>query len=360
MMKMRRISVLLVVLILSLVALLQPVAMVHSQAQGQDTKVTALVLFEKDGEVSKEIVMAIEALGVEVLAGTARQGHPAVLVRLPKGKTDAVMALSGVIAVQIPPPLPEPEPASLSAFGALDFTRHPGHGADARSEMQVTAKDLQRQSVMRDMADEWANVSQLDALSDTELAKVDGVVRSQAYWAVFADSRVEGKVEAEVKRASQAGGLTALAADSMMALQSAANEQTISVIIELDVFPGADKIAAISSRVERVRHVLKSINAVSADLTSAQLAAVVRLPFVRRIWSNGLVRGQVNQSAQQIGAHEIRNMGIDGSGVRVAVVDNGLQDDHPEYDGRVVAERFNIDDGDHATHVAGIILDRRA
>jgi hypothetical protein len=126
-------------------------------------------------------------------------------------------------------------------------------------------------------------------------------------------------------------------------------------IIELDALPDADKIAAISLRVERVRHVLESINAVSADLTPAQLAAVARLPFVRRIWSNGPVRGQVNQSAQQVGAHEIRNMGIDGSGVRVAVVDNGLQVDHPEYDGRVVVERFSDDSGSHATHVAGII-----
>ncbi len=236
-----------------------------------------------------------------------------------------------------------------------DFTQHPAHGPDRTSQEMTSPEVRLSKGVMGAMASEWTNIVRLDTLSVDELAKIDGVVHSQAYWAVLDDAQVKGQVVAELARANSAGAPTALGTSSTMTLQAAANQQTLSAIVELTASPDADQIAAISSRVKRVRHVFEIIDAVAVDLTPAQLAAVAQLPFVRYLWPDAPVKEQLQESVPQIGANTIHTLGVTGQGVKVAVVDRGLQDDHPEYEGRVVAERYNKDDNDHATHVAGII-----
>jgi hypothetical protein len=349
---MSKISVTSVIVISILIILLQPAAAVYSQ-QETDTNL-ALIILEKDRAQTKDLVTAIEALGIEVLAGTAHAGQPALRVKLSPDEVESVAALPGVVSIQMQPAIAAPEGNLAAAAQPPDFTTHPGHGADARSEIQLTAEDHRRQNIINGLAAEWARISQLDSLNEDELAKINSAVHHQAFRVVFNDTRVQNNIATQARQKEH--GPAPPATNDTLALQAAANEQTLSVIIELDSPPEANKVAAISAQVQQVRHVLTIINAVSAEVTPSQLAAIAQLPFVRHIWPNGPARLQVNDSAAQIGAYEIQNnIGLDGSGVRVAIVDNGVWDDHPEYTGRVVAERFDVDDGDHATHVAGII-----
>ncbi|KAL7545931.1 hypothetical protein ACHAWF_009278 [Thalassiosira exigua] len=60
------------------------------------------------------------------------------------------------------------------------------------------------------------------------------------------------------------------------------------------------------------------------------------------------------------GANKLRQAKLDGQGVRVAVIDSGIDKDHPQFDGKVTKKQWYkfgtpLEDDDHGTHVAGTI-----
>ncbi|OZV82409.1 peptidase S8 [Micromonospora echinospora] len=82
---------------------------------------------------------------------------------------------------------------------------------------------------------------------------------------------------------------------------------------------------------------------------------------VDRIWLDGRRRVVLDRSVAQIGAPEAHRDGWTGRGVRVAVLDTGVDATHPDLAGRVAESRnfSETTDGDdtvgHGTHVASII-----
>ncbi|WBB63548.1 S8 family serine peptidase [Streptomyces sp. WMMC500] len=81
---------------------------------------------------------------------------------------------------------------------------------------------------------------------------------------------------------------------------------------------------------------------------------------VERVWLDGLRHASLDTSVPQIGAPAAWEAGYDGSGVKIAVLDTGVDETHPDLAGQVVAsENFSsaADDEDrrgHGTHVASI------
>ncbi|MDK0523844.1 S8 family serine peptidase [Streptomyces sp. ML-6] len=79
---------------------------------------------------------------------------------------------------------------------------------------------------------------------------------------------------------------------------------------------------------------------------------------IARIWLDGVRKASLDHSTGQIGAPAAWSRSYDGTGVKIAVVDTGIDDTHPDLAGRVVAERNfsnSPDAGDrvgHGTHVA--------
>ncbi|WP_217554782.1 S8 family serine peptidase [Streptomyces sp. GbtcB6] len=84
-------------------------------------------------------------------------------------------------------------------------------------------------------------------------------------------------------------------------------------------------------------------------------------PGIARIDLDGKVTASLSRNVSQIGAPDAWKAGYDGTGVKVAVLDTGIDQTHPDLAGRVIAERNFTDSRDiidrvgHGTHVASII-----
>ncbi|MEU2250661.1 S8 family peptidase [Streptomyces sp. NPDC019224] len=87
------------------------------------------------------------------------------------------------------------------------------------------------------------------------------------------------------------------------------------------------------------------------------------LAGVEKVWLNGVSRVSLDVSVPQIGTGVARSRGLDGKGVRVAVLDSGIDATHPDLAGRIeektdfTGKAPDAKDGQgHGTHVASTIL----
>jgi len=138
----------------------------------------------------------------------------------------------------------------------------------------------------------------------------------------------------------------------------------------------------LSSTVEsnggKVGHKYKVIDAFSAKMPAAKISLLSRMPEVERIYYDQIVSLSpqplpepgilMTRSTQAIGANYVWNTGYTGTGIKVAIIDTGINYNHPDLGGgfgpgKKVADgydfvnndAFPMDDNGHGTHVAGIV-----
>ncbi|MFI9811735.1 S8 family peptidase [Saccharothrix variisporea] len=111
-----------------------------------------------------------------------------------------------------------------------------------------------------------------------------------------------------------------------------------------------------------VHHRFDAVDAVAAIQAKATTKALWDArSSVGRIWLDGLRKPTLDVSVPQIGAPAAWEAGYTGKGVKVAVVDTGIDAEHPDLAGKVV-DRRDFTGGDrpgdqigHGTHVASTI-----
>jgi serine protease AprX len=105
----------------------------------------------------------------------------------------------------------------------------------------------------------------------------------------------------------------------------------------------------------------KLVPAVAMRVKSAHIQALSEDDSVVRIWQDLPVHTCLHESLPLIGVPAVWTDGVRGRGVKIGIVDTGIDPDHPDFAGRIVAGTHFVrggssyrDDHGHGTHVAGI------
>ena len=142
------------------------------------------------------------------------------------------------------------------------------------------------------------------------------------------------------------------------------NQGHISVIIRATAPIGLGEIAAIRRLRGEVRYTYELINGACVVIPIKSLTALIRQPFITEMWPDSKGNLELADSVPQIGADKVHKprptgLGVTGEGVRVAVVDGGIDSTHLEFRNRIIDRRLlrlpTLRNRDHGTHVAGII-----
>ncbi|WP_424217115.1 S8 family peptidase (plasmid) [Streptomyces sp. BI20] len=113
----------------------------------------------------------------------------------------------------------------------------------------------------------------------------------------------------------------------------------------------ADAVAASPERAAAVWEALTDRRARGARAGGSGIA---------KVWLDGVRKATLDKSVRQIGADKAWQAGLDGTGVKIAVLDTGVDETHPDLKGQVVAEKNFTESPDtedrvgHGTHVASI------
>ncbi|MFA6316037.1 MAG: S8 family peptidase [Elusimicrobiota bacterium] len=137
----------------------------------------------------------------------------------------------------------------------------------------------------------------------------------------------------------------------------------------MDVFGGSEAPAADDGMIVEEDVTLKWIESAPASFQAVpfpNMAAVMgSLPKFTPV---AQVKGELPWGVKRVRAHAAWDV-TEGKGVKVAVIDTGIKDDHPDLNGQVVggynaitqsdAEGAWMDDNGHGTHVAGTIAAKK-
>jgi subtilisin family serine protease len=129
-------------------------------------------------------------------------------------------------------------------------------------------------------------------------------------------------------------------------LRKADRQEQVRVIVEVSSLDEQGQVLrrarAAGAEVD-VRYRLFPLAALTVDREA--LVALAASPDVVRIQENRHSPPTLDNSIPWINADDVLNLGFDGAGQTVAILDTGIDDDHPFYGGRIVSQACYSDQG---------------
>ncbi len=106
-------------------------------------------------------------------------------------------------------------------------------------------------------------------------------------------------------------------------------------------------------------HTFKLLNATAMQVRPDAIEALSDQDEVEFIWADLPVHTCLDVSVPKIGVPAVWDAGFTGAGVKLAIVDTGIDPTHPDFSGRIVARKnfaggSENDENGHGTHVASI------
>nr|AYP19375.1 peptidase S8 family protein [uncultured bacterium] len=137
---------------------------------------------------------------------------------------------------------------------------------------------------------------------------------------------------------------------------------------ELEAAPSIPVIIRYRPDVVRTHTVAEDVEAtfvyeltptVAASASGLQIGELTEDTRIEYVWLDEEIHTCLDRSPAQIDVPAVWSAGYQGTGIRVAIVDTGLDTQHPDFAGRVAAGASfvggdSVDDNGHGTHVAGI------
>lgn len=142
-------------------------------------------------------------------------------------------------------------------------------------------------------------------------------------------------------------------------MNTLANQEPIPVIIRHKA--GFFRAQAVLPSAPPVEQQFSLFPGVALKVTAADIETLSRQEDVEQVWPDLPVHTWLNNSVPKIQAPKVWATSlIRGQGIRVAVIDTGIDDSHPDFAGRIMASKSFVgssaqDDNGHGTHVAGIV-----
>lgn len=146
-------------------------------------------------------------------------------------------------------------------------------------------------------------------------------------------------------------------------------ETMVKVLIGFENAPGASEQALVRAFGGEISHTYMLVSAIAAEVPEKAMRGLENHPLVTVVEPDGKVYAIGHESeldntwgVARIGAGEVHHEGNVGSGVKVAVIDSGIDYNHTELSGAHVGG-YNFvsntndpfDDNGHGTHVAGTV-----
>ncbi len=156
-------------------------------------------------------------------------------------------------------------------------------------------------------------------------------------------------------------------AEGVLATEGTGGSQKVPVLIGFRHTPGQSEHAVVRGHGGEIKHSYHLVPAVAASIPEQAIEALAKNPNVTRIEPEGTVEAvdaelDGSWGVKRIGAGLVHVAGGTGGGVKVAVIDSGIDYHHEDLDGNYRGGRncmANTDDPmdtfGHGTHVAGII-----
>ncbi len=143
-------------------------------------------------------------------------------------------------------------------------------------------------------------------------------------------------------------------------IEETRNSEKIPLIVQLDTKPLASHISILKTLGAKIKYKYQIINAVALSVDSDLVDKLSSLDFVKSVEPDAEVKIVLAQSALQIDANRVwLEYGVKGENVTVAVLDTGIDNEHPDLQNVVLEKDFTgegtDDENGHGTHVASII-----